>query len=103
MKKILFASTALVATAGVAAADVDFSGAAGMGFGYDGSDWSTITFATLSVAMTGETDGGLSFGADFDITAGVRTPMTQLMQLLFTSKAASASSRWATLTTRLKQ
>ncbi|WP_371170064.1 porin [Aliiroseovarius sp. 2305UL8-7] len=71
MKKILFASTALVASAGIAAAaEVDFSGAAGMGFGYDGSDWSAISFATLSVAMTGETDGGLSFGADFDITAG---------------------------------
>ncbi|SMR83512.1 porin [Aliiroseovarius halocynthiae] len=74
MKKILFASTALVATAGVAAAaDVDFSGAAKMGFKYDKSaadQWSTVAETTLSVAMTGETDGGLSFGAKFDITAG---------------------------------
>ena len=73
MKKILFASTALVATAGVAAADVDFTGAAKMGFKYDHSatdKWSTVAETTLSVAMTGETDGGLSFGAKFDITAG---------------------------------
>ncbi|WP_298561929.1 porin [uncultured Aliiroseovarius sp.] len=68
MKKILIASTALVATAGFAAADVDFSGAAGFGFVYDGSDWNPDYYTTLSVAMTGETDGGLSFGADFDIT-----------------------------------
>ena len=68
MKKILIASTALVATAGFAAADVDFSGAAGFGFIYDGSDWNPDYYTTLSVAMTGETDGGLSFGADFDIT-----------------------------------
>lgn len=68
MKKILFASTALVASAGFAAAEVSFSGAAGFGVVYDGSDWNPDYYTTLSVAMTGETDGGLSFGADFDIT-----------------------------------
>lgn len=70
MKKILFASTALVATAGIAAAEVSFSGSASLGLGYDGSDWAPIADATLSVAMSGETDGGLSFGAAFDVTAG---------------------------------
>lgn len=71
MKKILFASTALVASAGIAAAgDINFSGEAGFGFKYNGSDWAAHYDTTLSVAMTGETDGGLSFGADFDITAG---------------------------------
>lgn len=34
MKKILFASTALVATAGVAAADVSFGGYGRFGVGY---------------------------------------------------------------------
>ncbi|MGM9402160.1 porin [Aliiroseovarius sp. KMU-71] len=68
MKKILFASTALVASAGFAAAEVDFSGAAGFGVVYNGTDWNPDYYTTLSVAMTGETDGGLSFGADFDIT-----------------------------------
>jgi outer membrane protein OmpU len=76
MKKILIATTALVATTGFAAADVNFSGEAGMGLGYDDSvaagenEVTAISFATLSVSMTGETDGGLGFGADFDITAG---------------------------------
>ncbi|NDW54478.1 porin [Aliiroseovarius sp. PrR006] len=68
MKKILFASTALVASAGFAAAEVSFSGAAGFGLTYDGSDWNPDYYTTLSVSMTGETDGGLSFGADYDIT-----------------------------------
>lgn len=87
MKKILIASTALVATAGFAAAEVSFSGAAGFGMtfvdgrmdpGLDGilgtaddvaiDDWQPDYYTTLSVSMTGETDGGLSFGADFDIT-----------------------------------
>ncbi|WP_432448620.1 porin [Aliiroseovarius marinus] len=71
MKKILFASTALVASAGIAAAEVSFSGEAGFGFVYtDGAadEWAPDYYTTLSVAMRGETDGGLSFGADFDIT-----------------------------------
>ena len=68
MKKILIASTALVATAGFAAAEIDFSGAAGFGVTYDGADWNPDYYTTLSVSMTGETDGGLSFGAGFDIT-----------------------------------
>ncbi|MCK0141272.1 porin [Aliiroseovarius sp. F20344] len=72
MKKILFASTALVATAGIAAAEVNFSGEAGIGMIYNDltGDWALDHYTTLSVAMTGETDGGLSFGADFDITTG---------------------------------
>jgi outer membrane protein OmpU len=100
MKKILFASTALVATAGIAAAEVDFSGEAGIGFTFvddrmvqptalvadpvtgivtvqpvggpvSVDDWQINHYVTLSVSMTGETDGGLSFGADFDITTGI--------------------------------
>ncbi|MCI2395620.1 porin [Aliiroseovarius sediminis] len=73
MKKILFASTALVASAGFAAADISFSGEAGMGFVYEedrvGADeWLVDYYTTLSVAMTGETDGGLGFGVDLDLT-----------------------------------
>ncbi len=70
MKKILLASTALVATAGIAAADVSISGSAQMGFEYaedvanTGADEATVNnevFVTFD--MSGETDGGLSFGA----------------------------------------
>ncbi|WP_133485474.1 porin [Aliiroseovarius marinus] len=70
MKKILFASTALVASAGFAAAEISFSGEAGIGVIYDGTDWAANHYTTLSVSMAGETDGGLSFGASFDITTG---------------------------------
>ncbi|UWQ14475.1 porin [Aliiroseovarius sp. M344] len=72
MKKILFASTALIASAGFAAAEISFSGEAGAGFVYNDatSDWTLDHYVTLSVAMTGETDGGLGFGANFDITTG---------------------------------
>ncbi|MCK0140262.1 porin [Aliiroseovarius sp. F47248L] len=73
MKKILLASSALVASAGFAAADISFSGEAGIGFKYMdvavGDDWTLDHYLTLSVAMTGETDGGLGFGAEVDITS----------------------------------
>ncbi|WP_298905224.1 porin [uncultured Aliiroseovarius sp.] len=68
MKKILFASTALVASAGFAAADADFTGAAGFGMIYDGTNWNPDYYTTLNISLTGETDGGLSFGADLDLT-----------------------------------
>jgi outer membrane protein OmpU len=73
MKKVLFATTALVATAGVAAADIDFSGNAELGFQYDDNGSATGGAATtlwnnanLDVALSGETGSGLSFGANLD-------------------------------------
>ncbi|BDW84079.1 porin [Roseicyclus marinus] len=77
MKKVLFATTALVATAGVAAADVSLSGSAEMGiFGGD-----TITAAgaitnretqfhqdiEVTFTLSGATDNGLSFGASIQL------------------------------------
>ncbi len=72
MKKILLASTILVGTAGFAAADVSFSGEAWMGVETSdgGATWTPRATASMDVAMSGETDGGLMFGADFTITAG---------------------------------
>ena len=66
MKNILFATTALVATAGIAAADVSVSGSAEMGLvdtnatnqGFEFHQVIEVTFG-----MTGETDGGMTFGA----------------------------------------
>ncbi|MDE9450255.1 porin [Aliiroseovarius sp. Z3] len=73
MKKILLASSALVASAGFAAAEISFSGEAGIGFKYMdvavGDDWTLDHYLTVSVALTGETDGGLGFGAEVDITS----------------------------------
>lgn len=63
MKKVLLASTALVLSAGVAAADVTVSGDGRMGilqtFGGDAGFTSRIRIA---FSASGETDGGLSFG-----------------------------------------
>ena len=69
MKKLLLASTALVATAGFAAADVALSGAAEMGikqeFGADRAEFHTDIGVTFS--MSGESDNGISFGASIGL------------------------------------
>lgn len=69
MKKVLFATTALVATAGVASADVALSGSAEMGV--VGGSGSTITQfhqdIDVTFTMSGETDGGITFGAAVDL------------------------------------
>lgn len=70
MKNILLATTALVATAGVAAADVTVSGDGRMGVILTDHDANTATSnvaqftSRLRIKFTasGETDGGLSFG-----------------------------------------
>lgn len=67
MKKILIATTALVATAGVASADVSLSGDARMGVIYDGSDLNFTSRTRAKITLSGESDGGLSFGGSFDV------------------------------------
>ncbi|MFD1340890.1 porin [Litorisediminicola beolgyonensis] len=78
MKKLLLASTALVATAGFASAEVTTTGWAEMGiFGgsSDLGDTDTQFFTDIEVTftMTGETDTGISFGAALDMEDGVGT------------------------------
>lgn len=66
MKKVLFATTALVATAGVAAADVSFGGYGRFGAFYleNAADEVTMTSRfRLIVTATAESDNGLKFGA----------------------------------------
>ncbi|MCA0995179.1 porin [Alloyangia pacifica] len=74
MKKILFASTALVATAGVAAAEVTISGYAEMGiynpgerFDQGNDEAQFFTDIDLTFTMSGEADNGLVFGANIDL------------------------------------
>jgi outer membrane protein OmpU len=62
MKKLLIATTALVATAGVAAADVAVTGNGRMGVVYDGADLNFSSRIRVVFTASGETDGGLSFG-----------------------------------------
>ena len=82
MKKLLIASTALVATAGIAAADVTVSGHAAAGF-HSGltagnaaagalADAAEGIYSNAGVdfAMSGATDNGISFSATVNIDAG---------------------------------
>lgn len=69
MKKVLFATTALVATAGVASAEITLSGMAEMGiFGGDSIDTQFHTDIDVTFTMSGETDNGLTFGATIDLS-----------------------------------
>ncbi|MDB4211274.1 porin [Ascidiaceihabitans sp.] len=73
MKNLLIATTALVATAGVAAADVSLSGAANFGVinnGDTGADTFMYNNVSVTAAMSGETDGGLTFGASLSMRSG---------------------------------
>ena len=68
MKKVLLTSTALVAFAGAAHAEVTLSGSAEMGI-FGGTDVETQFHQDIDVTftMSGETDAGLTFGASVDI------------------------------------
>jgi outer membrane protein OmpU len=87
MKKVLFATTALVATAGVAAADISLSGSAEMGL--FGGDTISATAGTVTnratqfhqdievtFTLSGETDNGLSFGASIQLDEASWTDST---------------------------
>ena len=73
MKKVLFATTALVATASVAAADVTWSGYGRFGLQYEEnrstdpniSDTNIESRLRLQMDASTETDGGVVFGARF--------------------------------------
>lgn len=70
MKKVLFATTALVASASIASAEVTLSGFAEMGVfggGFSDADLQFHTDIDITFTLTGETDGGLTFGANVDL------------------------------------
>jgi outer membrane protein OmpU len=77
MKKVLLTTTALVMTAGVAAAEVSFSGTAGIAFVDDngkslpGRDGMFVeSYYDLDVAVSGTADNGMTMSAGFDMGAG---------------------------------
>ena len=84
MKKVLLTTTALVMTAGVAAADVSFSGTAGIAFVDDngasdalnGTTYGTGMFVEsyfdLDVAVSASADNGLTMSAGFDMGEGAK-------------------------------
>jgi outer membrane protein OmpU len=72
MKKLLLATSILAGTAGLAAAEITLSGDARMGFLDDfvyaadaDDDLGFTSRARVAFSLSGETDGGLSFGASF--------------------------------------
>lgn len=71
MKKILLATTALVMTAGMAAAEIKFSSVAGAGFATDGVNdaevWSGID---INISGMVTTDGGVTISVADDIGGG---------------------------------
>ena len=80
MKKILFASTALVATAGVASAQdlgVALTGGAEMGifggdfYGNNNDDAQFLTDLEVRFTLSGEADNGLTFGATIDLDEAI--------------------------------
>ena len=78
MKKLLIASTALVATAGMASADITISGhaAAGIHSGLHNAGGTTaqadgvFSNAGIDFAMSGATDNGITFSASISADAG---------------------------------
>lgn len=67
MKKVLFATSALVLSAGFAAAEVAVSGDGRMGMIYDGDDIQFSSRARVLFTLSGESDAGLSFGGKFRV------------------------------------
>ena len=68
MKKVLFATTALVASAGIAAADMSLNGEAKVYLDNTGSgDTFLVTDIDFGVSGKLETDNGLTFGASIDL------------------------------------
>ena len=73
MKNILFATTALVATAGIAnaqSANLAISGFAEIGMSDTntaGQGWQFHNDIDVTFSMSGETDGGMAFGATIDL------------------------------------
>ena len=68
MKKVLFATTALVASTGFAAAEVSLSGSAEIGIFDNGtSDAQFHSDMDVTFSLSGESDNGLTFGATIDL------------------------------------
>ena len=72
MKKILLASTALVATTGFAAAEMTWSGTANIGMKYSDNGSTTLhEEIDLGMAATGETDGGIGWKVEMGVDSNV--------------------------------
>ena len=76
MKKLLIASTALVASAGIASADITLSGSAAAGFhtdlaGAPAPENGVYSNAGVVITMSTTTDSGITFSTSMDAEAGI--------------------------------
>jgi outer membrane protein OmpU len=72
MKKVLLTTTALVMTAGVAAAEVSFSGTAQVSMGAEnGGDMAINTHLDVNAAVSATTDNGVTMSTSFGYDAGI--------------------------------
>jgi outer membrane protein OmpU len=72
MKKVLFATTALIATAGVASADITLSGSANMGLNYledRARETQVHNEIDFDIKASAVSDNGIEFGASIDLDA----------------------------------
>ncbi|PAU96977.1 porin [Paracoccus salipaludis] len=67
MKKLLIATSALVALTGAASAEVALTGDGRMGLVWDGENAQFSSRARVKFNLSGETDSGLSFGGSFRV------------------------------------
>ena len=105
MKKVLFATTAIVAFAGAASAQstsVALSGSAEMGIiGGNGTDTTFLQSVDVRFSLRGATDNGLSFGATFDVEDAIDSGTTgsdMVDDTGFADYTVFISGDWGTLT-----
>lgn len=99
MKKVLFASTALVMTAGMAAAEVTISGFAEIGiFGGTGVEDQFHTDIDATFTMSGTTDNGLTFGASIDLDESDGNPSAAFNNNTQGGESIFISGEFGTLT-----
>jgi len=79
MKKVLLATTALVLSAGIASAEISFSGSAAAGIGrdaasalqgYDDGEFHVYNSGTIDIAASTETANGLTIGVSTSVSFG---------------------------------
>lgn len=92
MKKVLFTSTALVLTAGVASADIAITGSANMGLKYNGTTTTVHNEIDFNIVGSGETDGGVAFGASIDLDASHDNSATNTTATADASTTVSGST-----------
>ena len=77
MKKVLLTTTALVMTAGVAAAEVSMSGTTQVSISAHGNGENTLkTHMDFNVAVSGASDNGMTMSTGFGYDAGQQVDAT---------------------------